>query len=164
VPSPSTAELVRPLAFPDDLGAPLWQERRAFPVAAVFGVPAAFLVVAAILAGPLVLHIAFGLAALAAVLLVFERRRHALIETLTVTERYVAIEQPGGGRVAVPVAALTTVTVRGDHVRFDSTEGVVDFAYVRRKRTLLRALERAAPGLAFDRAAATMCLTCSVRY
>jgi hypothetical protein len=164
VPSPSTAELVRPLPFPDDLGAPLWQERRAFPVAAVFGVPAAFLVVAAILAGPLVLHLMLGLAALAAVLLVFERRRHALIETLTVTERYVAIEQPGGGRVAVPVAALTTVTVRGDHVRFDSTEGVVDFAFVRRKRALLRALERAASGVAFDRAAATMCLTCSVRY
>ena len=61
------------------------------------------------------------------------------------TARYVAIEQPGGGRVAVPVASLTTVTVRGDHVRFDSTEGVVDFAYVRRKRALLRALERAAP-------------------
>ena len=54
--------------------------------------------------------------------------------------------------------------MRGDHVRFDSTEGVVDFAYVRRKRALLRALERAAPALAFDRAAATMCLTCSVRF
>jgi len=164
MPSPSTAELVRPLPFPDELGVPLWRERRAFPVAAVFGVPAAFLVVAAILVGSVALHLVVGLAALAAVLLALERRRHALIETLTVTARYVAIEQPGGGRVAVPVAALTTVTVHGDHVRFDSTEGVMDFAYVRRKRALLRALERAAPGLAFDRDAATMCLTCSIRY
>jgi hypothetical protein len=164
MPSPSTAELVRPLAFPDDLGEPLWQERRTFPVAAVFGVPAAFLVGAAILVRPLALQAVLGVAAIAAVALLLERRRHALIETFTVSAAWVAIEQPAGGRVAIPVAALRTVTVRGDHVRLESTAGTLDLAYVRRKRALLRALERAAPQLEFERAAATMCLTCSVRY
>ena len=34
MPAPTIAELSRPIPFPTEIGPPLWQERRRFPVAA----------------------------------------------------------------------------------------------------------------------------------
>jgi hypothetical protein len=164
MPSPSTAELAHPAAFPEDLGAPVWQERRTFPVAAVFGVPAGFLVVGAIAVHSTVLHVVLGIAALAALGVALKRRRHALIETYVVTDRFVAIVQPGGGQVAMSVAGLTSVTAIARRVRLDGADGTLTLGYVRRRRALLRALERVAPQLHYEPDADTMCLTCAVRY
>ena len=164
MPSPSIAELTAPAAFPDELGAPVWQERKTFPVAAVYGVPAGFLVVAAFVVGSTVLHVVLGIAALAAVALALQRRRHALIETYVVTERFVAVLQPGGGRVALPVAGLTSVTSVARRVRFEGADGALTLGYVRRRRALLRALDRVAPQLHYEPDGDTMCLTCAVRY
>jgi hypothetical protein len=164
MPSPSTAELVGPVTFPDDLGAPVFQERRTFPVAAVFGVPAAFLVVAALAVDGAVAHVVLGLAAIAAVAVVVERRRHALIETYVVTASHIAILQPGGGRVAIPVAGLTSVHSQARRVRLEGADGVMTLGYVRRRRALLRTLTQVAPQLRYEPDVDTMCLTCAVRY
>jgi hypothetical protein len=53
--------------------------------------------------------------------------------------------------VAIPVERATGVTLAGDSVRVESCGGVLVLGFVRRRRRLVRALERAAPGLGFDR-------------
>ncbi len=164
MPSPSIAELARPTAFPEDLGTPMWQERRTFPVAAVYGVPAGFLVAAAFAVRSTALHVVLGIVALAAVGLALERRRHALIETYVVTDRFVAVLQPGGERVAMPVAGLTSVTSVARRMRLEGADGTITLGYVRRRRALLRALDRVAPQLHYEPDGDTLCLTCAVRY
>jgi hypothetical protein len=164
MPRPSTAELTRPIAFPEEVGEPVWQERRRFPVATLYGVPAAFLGVTAIAAGPLVVHAVLAAATAVTVGLLVRARRHALIETYTISDRFVAIEQPRGGRVAIPIETLTRVTLRGDTVRLESTAGVVTLGFVSRRRALLRALERVAPGAPVEDENPISCPTCAIRY
>src|SRR5436190_1462269 len=125
MPASSSAALSRPVAFPSEIGEPIWRERRCFPIAAVYGVPAAFLVVLAIAVGPLAAHVAFAVAALAAIALLARARRHALIETYTLSDEFVAVEQPGGGRAGLPTATLTSVTLAGDSVHLHSTLGAL---------------------------------------
>ena len=164
MPTPSTAELTRPIAFPQELGEPLWQERRSFPVGAVYGVPAAFLGALALGVRPLAAHAVLAAATVAMICLLVRARRRALIETYTVSDRFVAIEQPGGGRVAIPTETLTRVTLRGDTVRLESTAGVVTLGFVSRRRALLRALRRVAPGVRVEDDIAAFCPTCTIRY
>jgi hypothetical protein len=60
---------------PRDIGEPIRRERRCSPVAAAYGVPAAFLVVSAVAARSLAAHVALAAAALVMVaLLVWARR------------------------------------------------------------------------------------------
>jgi hypothetical protein len=159
MPAASTAELRDPIPFPCEIGEPVWRERRAFPVAAAYGVPAVFLAGLAIGVRSVALHALFSAATLAAVALLARARRRALIETYTLSERYVAIEQPGGGRVAIPIHTLTRVTLEGDAVRLESTLGVVTLGFVSRRRTLLRALDRLVPGLPVERDMTAFCPT-----
>jgi hypothetical protein len=159
MPAPSTAELRGPVAFPRELGEPVWQERRIFPVAATYGVPVAFLLVLTVAVRPLALHVVLAAATLAMVLLLLRARRRAVIETYTVSERFVAIEQPGGGRVAIPTEALTRVTLEGDSVRLESTLGVVTLGFVSRRRALLRALSRVVPDVPVERDMTAFCPT-----
>jgi hypothetical protein len=91
--------------------------------------------------------------------LLVRARRRALIETFTVTERFVTVVQPGGGRVALPTAAITALTLKGDKVRLDSTLGVVTFGFVRRQKALVRALQHVCPALHVDRDMAAFCPT-----
>jgi hypothetical protein len=159
MPAPSTAELRAPVAFPREIGEAVWQERRTFPVATAYGVPVAFLVVLAAVVRPLALHVVLAAATVAMVLLLVRARRRAVIETYTVSERFVAIEQPGGGRVAIPTEALTRVTLEGDSVRLESTVGVVTLGFVGRRRALLRALSRVAPDVPVERDMTAFCPT-----
>lgn len=55
--TPSTAQLTRAIPFPDEIGEPIWQERRTFPVVKVFGAPVAFLAIGAIAVRPPALHL-----------------------------------------------------------------------------------------------------------
>jgi hypothetical protein len=150
--------------FPEELGEPVWQECRTFPVASLYGVPAAFLGVAAIAVGPLVVHAVLAAATAVTIGLLVRARRRALIETYTVSDRFVAIEQARGGRVAIPTDALTRVTLRGDTVRLESTAGVVTLGFVSRQRALLRALERVAPAAVVEDDISALCPTCAIRY
>ena len=129
------------------------------PVLALFGVPLGFAVGLAFIAGPLLAKAALTLGAVALALLLVRARRRALIETFTVTERFVTVVQPGGGRVALPTAAITALTLKGDKVRLDSTLGVVTFGFVRRQKALVRALQQACPALHVDRDMAAFCPT-----
>jgi hypothetical protein len=155
----STAELTAEIAFPEAIGAPVWLERRMFPVTPLLGVPAAFLGVVAIAVRPVGVQIILGLAAVVALVLLVRARRGRLIETYTVSQGFVAIEQPGGGRVAIPTASLTGVTLLGDKVRLESSVGALTLGFVRRQRTLVRALERVAPGLRVERDLTAFCPT-----
>jgi hypothetical protein len=159
MPGQSTAELTREIPFPDELGEPVWQQRRSFPVSTLYGVPAGFALVGAIAVRSLALHVVLGAVAVIAVWLLVRARRRALIETYTVTERFVAVVQPGGGRVAIETERLTGVTIAGDKVRLESHDGVLVLGFVRRQRSLLRALERVAPGLGFQRDVTAYCPT-----
>jgi hypothetical protein len=147
MPTSSTAHLTRVIQFPDELGQPIWRERRTFPLVTVLGAPLAFLAVGAIAVRPLALHLVLAAATMAALWLLYRARARAVLETYTITDRFVAIEQARGGRVGLPTERLTGVTLVGDKVRLDSRDGVVTLAFVRRQRGLLRALERAAPGV-----------------
>jgi hypothetical protein len=165
MPAATTAELIHPVAFPAEIGEPVWQERRSFPVGAVYGVPAAFLAVFAVAVRPLAAHVllAVGTAAMVAVLL--RARRRALIETYTLTERFVTIEQrEGGGRVAIPTGALTRVTLVGDSVVMESTDGMLRLGFVARQRALVTALGRVAPHVAVERDVAAFCRPCTLRW
>jgi hypothetical protein len=159
VPASTTAELVRSVAFPSEIGEPVWRERRSFPVAATYGVPAAFLVVLAIAVQPPAAHIALGTAAVAMVALLVRARRRALIETYTLSERFVTVEQPGGGRVAIPTETLTSVTLAGDRVHLHSTLGVLTLGHVARQRALANALRRIAPDVRVERDMTAFCPT-----
>jgi hypothetical protein len=159
MPAASSAQLTEVIRFPDELGEPVWRETRSFPVMTVGGPVVAVLVVGAISARPLALHLLLGAAALAVLWLLMRAREGAVIETYTVSERFVAIEQRRGGRVAIPTERLTGVTIAGDTVRLNSRDGVLTLGFVRRRRALLRALERVAPGLRVGEEFAPLCPT-----
>src|SRR5438876_12226558 len=114
MPAASSAQLTEVILFPDEIGEPVWRETRSFPVMPVGGPVVALLVVGAISARPLALHLLLGAAALAVLWLLMRAREGAVIETYTVSERFVAIEQRRGGRVAIPTERLTGVTIAGD--------------------------------------------------
>jgi hypothetical protein len=147
MPTASSAQLARVIPFPDDLGEAMWRETRSFPVMVVGGPVVALLVVGAIGVRPLALHLLLGAAAILGVWLLVRARERAVIETYTVTERFVAVEQRRGGRVAIPTERLTGATIAGDRVRLTTCDGVVTLGFVSRRRGLRRALERVAPGL-----------------
>jgi len=159
MPSLSTAELTRPVAVPDDLGQPVWSERRTFPVVAAFGVPAVFLFVGAVALQQVVVRAVLAACGVALVIVAYRRRAKAVIETYTLTERYVGVEQPGGGKAALPVASLTRVVLNGDRVLLEGDGGVVTFGFVRRQRALVRALQQLAPNIAIDTQIGAACRT-----
>jgi hypothetical protein len=147
MPTASSAQLTRAIPFPDEIGEPVWRETRSFPVMTVGGPVVAFLVVGAIGVRPLALHLLLGAGAIVALWLLVRAREGAVIETYTVSERFVVVEQRRGGRAAIATERLTGVTIAGDTVRLNTRDGVVTLGFVRRRRALLRALERVAPGL-----------------
>jgi hypothetical protein len=159
MPTVSTAQLTHEIPFPDEIGEPVWQERRTFPVATLYGVPTAFVAVGAIAVRPVALHLALGAATVVAIWLSVRARGRAVIETYTLTDRFVAVVQPGGGQVAIATERLTGVTIAGDAVRLESRDGVLILGFVSRKRRLLRALEHVAPGLRFERDMTAYCPT-----
>jgi hypothetical protein len=159
MPAPSTAQLRRPVVFPSEIGEPVWQERRKRPVEAMYGVPTVFLAVLAVSVRPLAAHVALA-GATVAMLLIFLRARHrALIETYTLSERFVAIEQVGGKRVAIPSETVTRITLEGDSVRVESSVGVITLGFVARRRALLRALRRVVPDVPVERDTTVFCPT-----
>jgi hypothetical protein len=164
MPAPTTVELSDPIAFPTQIGMPLWQERRRFPVAAVYGVPAAFLGVLAVAAQSAVAHVALAAAAVGTIVLLLRAGRRALIETYTLSERYIAIEQPDGGRAAMPTATLTRVTLAGDSVILESRVGTMRLGFVGRQRALVKALARVAPDVPVERDVTAFCRTCTLRW
>jgi hypothetical protein len=159
MPGLSTAELSRPIAFPHDLGEPLWLERRAIPVALFLGVPVAFLAAATFTTRPLGVQLLLGTATLAGVLLLLRVRRRSLIETYTISQRFVAIEQSAGGRAAIETQGLASVTLHGDTVRVEGPAGALTLAYVRRQKRFVRTLEHVAPGVTVARELDLFCPT-----
>ena len=126
--------------------------------------PAAFLGVLAVVVRPPAAHLALALAAVAAVALLLRARRHALIETYTLSERFFTIEQRDGGRVAIPTETLTRVTLAGDSVVLESTVGVIRLGFVDRQSALVKALRRVAPDVLVERDVTAVCRTCTVRW
>ena len=147
MPTASSAQLTQTIPVPDDIGEPVWRETRRLPVTIV-GVPViAFLVAGAIGVRALALHVVLGAAAILVAWLVVRAREASVIETYTVSDCFVTVEQRGGGRAAIPTEHLTGVTISGDTVRLDSRDGALTLGFVSRRRALVRALERVAPGL-----------------
>jgi hypothetical protein len=103
-------------------------------------------------------------AAVVAVALLLRARRRALIETYTLSEQFLAIEQRDGGRVAIPTATLTRVTLAGDSVVLESRVGVIRLGFVARQRALVQALGRVAPGVPVERDVTAYCRTCTLRW
>ncbi len=159
MPVPTVADLTEPIPFPADAGTPLWTERRSLPVGTIYGVPLAFALGLIFVVSSLPGRVALAAAATLIASLLVRARRTALIETFTVTDRFVMVRQPAGGRAAIPVAALTGLTVLGDRVRFDSSHGSLTFGFVRRQRALLRAIATAAPNAAISRDMGAFCRT-----
>ena len=159
MPRMSTAELTGPNAFPQQLGEPLWQERRTMPVELFAGVLVAFLATATVTVGSSGLRVLLAVATVAGVVVLFRLRRRGLIETFTVTERFIAIEQASGGRVAIRTEALTSVRLEGDAVRIESPAGVLTFGFVRRQKSLVRTLGRVAPAVQVTRRIDLSCPT-----
>ncbi len=157
--TPSTAELAEPLPFPEDPGEPVWQERRTVPIFAFYGVPFVFLVAGAIAFDPSMLRIGSGLLALVTLWRLNVARRRSLIETYAVSDRFVTVIQPGGGRVAVPVETVRRVTANGPKVRIEATGGVLTWGFVRGQKKLFRALERVAPTTVVEREIPNYCPT-----
>lgn len=147
MPRMSTAKLRGPSAFPQQLGEPLWQERRTVPVELFAGVPVAFLATATVTVSSFGLQVLLAAATVAGVVVLLRLRRRGLIETYTVTDRFIAIEQASGGRVAIRTEGLTAVTLEGDAVRIESHLGVLTFGFVRRQKRRARTLERVAPAV-----------------
>jgi len=100
-----------------------------------------------------------GLLALAVAALGVRAHRRGLIETFALSERFLTVVQPGGGRVAVPLSAIDRVTLAGDRVRVDASVGTLTLGFVRRQRALVRALESRAPGVVIERDLTAYCRT-----
>jgi hypothetical protein len=158
MPAASTAEPTAAMPLPDDLGEPIWSERRTFPLT-LFTAPLAFLAIGAIAAGPLALKLSLAAAAVGAAWLLHHNRARTVLETYTLSERFVAVESAAGSRIAIPTQHLSRVTVAGDKVRLEGRDGVVTLAFVRRQRRLLRALERVAPGVPVEHEFRPLCPT-----
>ncbi len=75
------------------------------------------------------------------------------------TDRYLTVVQPTGGRVALPLDAVELVALHGDEVRFHATVGTVTLGFVQHQRRLVQALERVAPRARIDRTLPTACAT-----
>jgi hypothetical protein len=159
MPAPSTAQLSSPVVFPTEIGEPVWQERRRRPVEALYGVPTVFLAVLAVTVRPLAAHVVLAAATVAMLVVFLRARRRSLIETYTLSGRFVAIEQVGGKRVAIPSETMTRITLAGDSVRVESTAGVITLGFVARRRALLRALRRVAPDVPVERDLTVFCPT-----
>src|SRR3954447_22308876 len=145
MPTPTTFDATAAPAFPADAGTPVWSERRTLPVAAFYGVPAVFLGVGALMVPNRLVGVVVGVVALAVAVLGIRAHRRGLIETFAVTDRFLTVVQPGGGRVAVPLSSIDRVTFAGDRVRIDASVGTLTLGFVRRQRALIRALEERAP-------------------
>jgi hypothetical protein len=152
-------DLSRAIPFPDELGQPIWRERRTFPAVTVLGPPMVFLAVGALAVRSLALHLVLAAATVAGVWLLYRSRARMVLETYTITGCFVAVEPTGGGRVAIPTESLTGITVAGDRVRFESSDGVVTLAFVRGQRGLLQAIERVAPDVHVQHEPAALCPT-----
>jgi len=159
MPAATTFEASAEVAFPEDAGAPVWSERRTLPVAAFYGVPAAFLGFGAVAASNDLARLSLGLLMLVVVALGIRAHRRALIETFELSDDFLTVVQPGGGRVAVPVSSIDRVTVAGDRVRVDASVGTLTLGFVRRQKALIRALEQRAPGAVIDRDITAFCPT-----
>ena len=159
MPVPTTAELTALVAFPSDSRVPLWQERRTVPLAAFYGVPIVFLLVGAITVQVVALRIGLVVVASGVAWMLVRARQTCLIETLTLSAHFVTVEQPGGGRVALPTEALTAVVVKGDKIRLESTLGVVTLGFVRRQKAFVRALQEVAPTIRVGRDMEAFCST-----
>jgi hypothetical protein len=159
MPAPTTFETTADLAFPDNAGPPVWSERRTLPVAAFYGVPAAFLALGAVAASNDLVRLSLGLLALVAVAFGIRAHRRALIETFALSDDFLTVVQPGGGRVAVPLWSIDRVTIAGDRVRIDASVGTLTLGFVRRQKALIRELERRVPGAVIDRDITAFCPT-----
>ena len=129
------------------------------PLVAFYGVPIVFLLVGAITLQVVVLRIGLVLLASGVAWMLVRARRTCLIETLTLSAHFVTVEQPGGGRVALPTEALTAVVLKGDKIRLESTLGVVTLGFVRRQKAFVRALQEVAPTIRVDRGMEAFCST-----
>ena len=159
MPTPTTFEPTTAAAYPDDAGAPVWSERRTLPVTAFYGVPAAFLVFGAFAVQNLLAGLLLGLAALGVAALGVRAHRRGLIETFTLSDRFLTVVQPSGGRVAVPLSSIDRVTFAGDKVRIDASVGTLTLGFVRRQKALMRALEQRAPDVVIERDLTAFCRT-----
>jgi hypothetical protein len=159
MPIATTADLIVDVPFPDEPQAPVWQERRTVPTVAFYWVPAALLVLFAVSVDAIALKAVGGFGAVALAVLGVRARRRSLIETYTLSERFLTVEQPEGGRVAIPVESLQRVTLAGEKVRVDSSVGTLTLGYVRGQHSLVRALEALVPGLVVERDLNAFCPT-----
>jgi hypothetical protein len=159
MPTPTTFQATAAAAFPDDAGAAVWSERRTLPITAFYGVPAVFIGVGAIAVPNRLAGLVLGVVALAVVALGVRARRRALIETFALSERFLTVVQPGGGRVAVPLSTIDRVTFAGDRVRVDASVGTLTLGFVRRQKALMRALEQRAPDVVIERDLTAFCRT-----
>ncbi len=157
--TPTSAEIAEPVPFPDDPGAPVWQERRTVPIFAFYGLPAVFLAAGAVGFDPWALRIACGVLVLVMLWRLRVAHRRSLIETYAVSDRFLTVVQPGGGRVALPVDTLRRVTAKGPKVRIEATGGVLTLGFVRGQKKMFRALDRVAPASVVDREIPNYCPT-----
>lgn len=159
MPTVTTAEMTEPVPFPDAPGAPVWQERRTVPIFAFYGVPLIFLVAGAVAFDQWALRIVSGALALVTLWRLRVAHRRSLIETYALSDRFLTVVQPGGGRVALPVDTLRRVSANGARVRIEATGGVLTLGFVRGQKRMFRALERVAPASVADREIPNYCPT-----
>ena len=130
MPRLSTAELVKPVPFPETAGKVIWEERRKVPVGLLFSVTAAVLVALVVSVQSTPGRLVLALATLGRAVLWIRARLRSLIETYTVSDRCVTIEQPDGGRVAIPVETITGIAIGGDAVRVSGSLGVLTLGFL----------------------------------
>jgi hypothetical protein len=122
-------------------------------------VPAVMMIVVGFSVPQLALRVVLVLAGVGVAVVGYRRRHSRVIETYTVTTRYVLIEQPGGRRAAVTTDSIRGVEMRGDRVRVDTDDGALTLGFVRRKRALMRALTSVHPTLAVTTSGDPLCKT-----
>lgn len=159
MPTLSRAEIATSAPYPEDVGEVIWEEHRRVPFVAFFGAPAAILAVIAIGIDDAALRIGAVVLALGFLVLLWRTRGGSLIETYALTDRYMTVVQPSGGRVALPLDTIERITLHGDEVRFDASIGTVTLGYVHRQRRLVQALERLVPAALVDRSMPAYCST-----
>jgi hypothetical protein len=101
-----------------------------------------------------------GLGAVTLAVLGYRAWPKAVIETYSITEQAVTVEQRGEPAVSVPLSSVSQVTLRGDKVHFDAGDhGQLTMGFVRHKRSLMRTMERVAPDVPIETKLDAFCRT-----
>jgi hypothetical protein len=142
----------------------LWRDRRAPPLLQFAVAPAGVLVFLAIAVANVVITPLLIVAAAAVILLARRLAAGRYLEDQVLTDRRVLVARRAGALYAMRLEDIESAEMKEMKVIFRGSGQEFRFSFVRKQRTLRRALAAAAPQITFEQHWDPHCSTCGVRW